>query len=653
MALATRDDSWCCKVCTYRNNSYMENCEMCATSKTKQWQCPTCTVVNTEDNSSCISCNTRNPIQDANQSRAHPPLHTTHSWKCSNCTFLNTKDINQCEMCSNIKSMWQCSHCFTSNPQSRKICVQCHECNVNKYWKCPKCTYINDKTDQKSNVCSMCSDPSIQPTSSPPHSNNMRERPLALSQMGVFVDFRDKTEEKTIVVTLRKDNQLQREHFDHFEEILHELYTSALFINTAFMEKHLDSNNTHLVTTFIDIVQELASFLTKNNKTIIQQIKMAIECQSDEPEQITAQCKPVWDNLNEFVCGLFEVASDFLEVRDEFVLVLMDIMWRPDRLQMKESVIEKLKQNIKDGEAMLEDDSSYSDTKMFKALHQITVVLPGHAAVKTLCDNIPRKADEHKQCLNALNSKVEEYNATIEQRKQSVKTKKAQLANKKRLLDAEKQRFEQAKTNQNYDLAKTYAESCTNLVDAHNKIVTEIDIDIDNTNNFSKRFETMVQPMKEELNKKKEEFEKLMQTLKEIRSLTGIKGDNIIQEFVQKVHDLGPLSMEICGTIIKFKVMTSTMSELLVRSFGDDDKENDNISPKIERYFVQNEIKLDVFVEPLHEKNIFDLDDFKKAYQGKLDAFNDELIPYLKDKIGRRVKMREMRKLRRLCEAKH
>eukprot|EP01083_Nonionella_stella_P149047 472806_1 len=81
------------------------------------------------------------------------------NWKCSNCTFSNTMDATQCAMCSAIKIMWECSYCSTSNPDSNKTCDQCHQCNVEKYWKCPKCTIINEKTGNSDdpNKCFMCS----------------------------------------------------------------------------------------------------------------------------------------------------------------------------------------------------------------------------------------------------------------------------------------------------------------------------------------------------------------------------------------------------------------------------------------------------------------------------------------------------------------
>merc|ERR1712228_178133 len=138
-----------------------------------------------------------------------------------------------------------------------------------------------------------------------------------------------------------------------------------------------------------------------------------------------------------------------------------------------------------------------------------------------------------------------------------------------------------------------------------------------------------------------------MGELESIRSVLGIKGDNLITEFLEKMNNFTPLSMRICSRIIQFEVMISTLSELLTRGIDDNEESN---SPKIEWYFVQPQIRLNDFVKPLTEKGIITIDDFKNAYKGKISLFKTELLPYLKTKINRKIKLAEKRKLRTICQ---
>merc|ERR1712228_711349 len=120
-------------------------------------------------------------------------------------------------------------------------------------------------------------------------------------------------------------------------------------------------------------------------------------------------------------------------------------------------------------------------------------------------------------------------------------------------------------------------------------------------------------------------------------------------QFLERMNDFTPLSMRICSRIIQFEVIISTLSELLIREIDDDEEDNFR---KIAWLFVQPQIRLYDFVKPLKEANIVTTDDFKAAYKGKISLFENELLPYLKSKINRRIKQREMRKLRTICQAK-
>ena len=75
-------------------------------------------------------------------------------------------------------------------------------------------------------------------------------------------------------------------------------------------------------------------------------------------------------------------------------------------------------------------------------------------------------------------------------------------------------------------------------------------------------------------------------------------------------------------------------------------------SPPLKWYFVQPQIRLSDFVEPLEELKIGTVNDFKREYKGQIKLFENELLPYLKGKIGREIKKREERKLRAICQAK-
>merc|ERR1711920_278599 len=102
------------------------------------------------------------------------------------------------------------------------------------------------------------------------------------------------------------------------------------------------------------------------------------------------------------------------------------------------------------------------------------------------------------------------------------------------------------------------------------------------------------------------------------------------------MNDFMPLSIRICARIVQFEEMSSTLSELLTRGINDDEP---NDSPKIEWYFAQPQIRLNEFVDPLKQKRIFTIDDFRRVYKGKIDKFVSELLPYLKKKIKRGIKL--------------
>ena len=61
---------------------------------------------------------------------------------------------------------------------------------------------------------------------------------------------------------------------------------------------------------------------------------------------------------------------------------------------------------------------------------------------------------------------------------------------------------------------------------------------------------------------------------------------------------------------------------------------------------------LSIFVDPLHQMEIRSVEHFVDVYRGKIHKFKNELMPYLQQKIGRKVKLVEMRKLRRICQVK-
>ena len=511
----------------------------------------------------------------------------------------------------------------------------CNQLNTVKYWQCPKCTFIND-AEMKD--CSMCA----KNTAATP---NQSVSPL--SNMGLFVSF-NKHKNRTIIVTLSRNNPLQRKHFDHFGEVLDDLYSSALFINAAFMEKQLDSNKLVFATTFIDVIQELTAYLRRNNDEILEEIKMAIELQTYQPNGAIAVVPPIWDHLNQCVKGLFEEANEFLELRDQFVLILMDIMWKSHRLNIRNSVLEKLKKNIKNDEELKMNDDEI-ENKVFRELNAIRRLLPGQEQFKSVLRNLPIKSAEVNESVRKLNEKVNEHKRIFEQRKQQIESKKAQLSTKKRVLDAEQKKFERVNDGSNYNLAKTLSDKCNNLVVEHNKLVGIIDADISNLNKFSDNFQKTKQPFVDAYDLKRAEYDQLVLELESIRSVLGIKGDNLISEFLEQMNGFTPLSMRICSRIIQFEMMISTLSELLIR--GIDDNEENN-SPKIEWYFVQPQIRLNDFVKPLKEKQIITIDDFRNAYKGKIAQFNSELLPYLKRKINRRIKLAEKRKLRTICQAK-
>eukprot|EP01084_Bolivina_argentea_P001526 2821_1 len=585
------------------------------------------------DNSNTIpcehaSCNQQIPFdQYIDHQQSHQlqiERKENDEWICSKCTAINVNLT--CSVCGelNSKVSWECTKCTTINSNHCKICQTC------EYWKCNKCTMMNDKSAIN---CQMCSLEEIK-------------------SMGVFMDIGDE-KQKEVLVMLRKDNEIQRKHFEHFQEILSELNSTSLFINTKFMEKHLDSNGGHIVTTFIDVIQELAEFLRENNKQLLEEIKLAIECQTYQPKDNLNinVVEPVWNNLNECVCGLFDIANEFLELRDEFCLVLMDIMWKPNRINMKESVILKLKENISNNQTILINKNDYCDNKVFKSLNKINQILPGKYYYDSLLENIPKKREEIDDAVDKINDKVKNYKIRFNQRTQDIETKKIQLSNKKSILEDTKTKLNQV-NGTNYELAQVYCDKFSELIIDHNSFVETIDEDIRKLNRFSENFENSIQPNRVEIAKKKEEYEHLILNLQISRSITGIQYDNIMQEFLDKANNLTPLTLRICSRIVVFEIMISTLSELLIRTVddGNDEDEKTN-SPKVETYFTQPQIRLNDFIEPLHDKNIYTLDDFKKAYEGEKDLFKHELLPYLKRTIGRRVKKAEERRLRRLCQA--
>ena len=145
-------------------------------------------------------------------------------------------------------------------------------------------------------------------TSSKPSTWTKSAVPTFDVSMGLFVSF-SKHNYRTVDIRLSTNNPLQRQHYYYFGEVLDELYSSALYINKAFMSKQLDSNKVSFASTFIDVIQEFAAFLRKNNDEILEEIKMAIECQTFQPKGHIAQIQPIWGHLNQCVLGLFEEAN--------------------------------------------------------------------------------------------------------------------------------------------------------------------------------------------------------------------------------------------------------------------------------------------------------------------------------------------------------
>eukprot|EP01084_Bolivina_argentea_P029277 54326_1 len=612
------DNKWYCKSCTFANDEYLDACEMCQKSRPTQWQCFKCTVLNDPEHTTCDVCgaskimDTSTDIKQSIESNQYNN-YNNQQWKCMHCTTINSNKTDKC-----------CKMCNNYNPKS--------------FWQCDKCTYVNDKSSKS---CVMCTQDTQQLVSLS-NANN-------INNMGVFVSFvDDKHKNKTVTVLLSQNNMIQRKHFDNFKEILTELNSSALFINASFMEQQLDANKYHFATTFIDVIQELAAYLRKNNEEILHEIKLAIECQTYQPNNV-GTVQPIWNHLNNCVIGLFECANEFLDFRDEFITVLMDIMWKPNKLNIKESIIQKLKQNIEKGKnEELKINQDNFEGKVFKSLNTITEILPGQIYFQNILESIPIKVTEINNCNSKLDAEITKYNTAFENRKQQIDSKKATVAIKKGNLDSEKQKLESANQNNNYDLAKAYCDRANQMVIEHNKLIREIDEDVRKINQFSENFTNSIQPLKKQIETKKEEYDKLILDLESIRSLLGMKGDNLIEEFLEKVNGLTPLSIRIYSRIVQFEVLISTLSELLIRGINDNE-END--SPTIEWYFVQPQINLNDFVKPLNEKNIYTIDDFKGKYKGKINLFKNELMPYLNQKIGRRVLLAEKRKLRAICQA--
>merc|ERR1712154_740084 len=101
----------------------------------------------------------------------------------------------------------------------------------------------------------------------------------------------------------------------------------------------------------------------------------------------------------------------------------MDIMWKSERLNIKQSVLQKLEQNIKNDDDLKMAEHKM-DNKVYRELDKIRKILPGQKQFASILDNLPIKAQEVQTCVASLNKKINEHNQIFDQRKQQIEAKK-------------------------------------------------------------------------------------------------------------------------------------------------------------------------------------------------------------------------------------
>ena len=202
-ATAGGPSQWTCKHCTYSDNTEWTNtCAICDTPKEVDGTTHS-PIDLTKTSARFIPRKVAPPIVTVRKQAAAEPgenrLRNPSSdksdggWKCRTCTLLNKQSSTVCSACGGSKMnssapttgdmtlkrehSWVCTKCTLKNPNTAHICAACEAKKVVKIpdpdaintsvsmisspaksspaktWKCPSCTFSNDR---KLRVCAMC-----------------------------------------------------------------------------------------------------------------------------------------------------------------------------------------------------------------------------------------------------------------------------------------------------------------------------------------------------------------------------------------------------------------------------------------------------------------------------------------------------------------
>ena len=482
-----------------------------------------------------------------------------------------------------------------------------------------------------------------------------------------------KEDEKEAVIAINAANDKTQTHVNVVKDLTNALSSASITIDLNFVAK----SDSFVLKTFCEIVGRLAAFLKHNNTQLLQEIPIVMKPQGYEPcdddmwisSDLSVRKKindNIWNPLNDGISSFLKLSNKFVDMRDEFIIVLGYIMWKPSYFETDDAkeTIKKFEllnnKFIKSGDNN-DDDQEEADLKenekdmiekyqdCFMKFHSVQKKLPGSASFKKLIDEIPKISDRINHFIDhEYNGIVNEHNNALEAKQREIETKIEQFNNlkneAKKIHDKHTKAYDEENASECNRLEELYKQKQIDLKTSHEKIQNMEKL----LKTFNENFENKtLKEMDKKLDDMQKKRQEMIDSIEKVTNETGMKYYNNIPNFVSSIEEAQLKSLSIAQRIIRFETLLLTLFEMGKRSV-EINMINGNESPTIKWYFSLKTIGLESMVKHIHELNIKTIKELKSKYDSKLKCKN-ELIPYLEDKLKRKLKLGEKRKLRKIC----
>lgn len=140
ISLVPASNKWKCEVCSYDNNNFLRECEMC------------------ENKRPAASTSIKHESPAATQHVHHidnemTPVSNSNKWECKNCTYDNDNVHRACKMCGGQRYGSSTFMKRESPAAAQHVDNKMPPVSNMKTWKCKECTYQNDNIHRACEVC--------------------------------------------------------------------------------------------------------------------------------------------------------------------------------------------------------------------------------------------------------------------------------------------------------------------------------------------------------------------------------------------------------------------------------------------------------------------------------------------------------------------